>query len=129
MDPQEAVAAAGHGFRHHALDLLRNDTDIGLVATDVAEAIVAEAVGEMTEQDDIVLQRDVGATAATTAATTTTSSSATATETAAATAAATPGEARTTAPAARTHACMAARRCRGSRPAGRHVHGAAAITS
>src|SRR4030081_3317721 len=113
------VTAAGHGFRHHALDLLRHDADIGLVATDVAEAIVAEPIGEMTEQDDIVLQRDVGATAATTAAATTTTSSAAA-ETAAATAgkattAATPGEARTTAAATRhtRHARLPARRCRG----------------
>src|SRR5436190_5014710 len=70
VDPQIAVAAARHRIRHHALHLLRHYADIGLAAAKIAEAVIAEAVGEMAEQDDVMLQRDVGTTptAATTAA-------------------------------------------------------------
>src|SRR5580700_4711100 len=68
---QIAVAAARGRFRHDLLHLLGHDADIGLVAAVVAEAIEAEAVVEMAEQRDVVLEPDVGsasATAATTAA-------------------------------------------------------------
>ena len=78
VDPEIAVAAARHRVRHHRLHLLRHHADIGLVAAEIAEAVVAEAVVEMAEQDDVVLQRDVGtpATAAATAATAATESAA-----------------------------------------------------
>jgi hypothetical protein len=77
---QIAVAAARDRFRHDLLHLLGHDADIGLVAAVVAEAIEAEAVVEVAEQRDVVLEHDVGpasataatATAATTHAATTT---------------------------------------------------------
>ena len=70
VDPQ--IPVRGRGSRASgmkALHFLRHDADIGLVAAEIAEAVVAETVGEMTEQDDVVLQCDVGApsTAAATA--------------------------------------------------------------
>src|SRR4249919_1579382 len=68
VDPEIAVAAARYCVRHHALDLLRHHADIGRAAADVAEAVVAKTVGEVTERNDIVLQRDIGAPAAAPAA-------------------------------------------------------------
>src|ERR1700747_3596058 len=65
---QIAIAAAHHGVRHDRLHLLRDHADITRVAADVAEAIEAEPVGEMAEQHDVVLERDVGAPATTAAA-------------------------------------------------------------
>src|SRR5215467_11884275 len=59
-DAQGAVAIMHHLLRHHA--------DVGAVAAVVAEAIVAEPVGKMAEQNDIVLERDVGSSTATTPA-------------------------------------------------------------
>ena len=56
---------------HHGLHLLRHHADIGLVAAVVAEAIEAEAVVEMAEHDDVVLQPDVGLVASATTATST----------------------------------------------------------
>src|SRR6185437_8502906 len=78
-DTQIAVAAAHDGVRHHGLDFLRDHADIGLVLAVVGEAIEAEPVGEMAEQDHVVLERDVGApaTAAATTAAATTESAAT----------------------------------------------------
>ena len=74
-----------NGLRHDSLNLLRHYADIGTVASVIAEAIVAEAIRKMTEQNDIVLERDVGSSTTTTATTTTTTATA-ATEAAAATA-------------------------------------------
>src|SRR3954467_6789190 len=68
MDAEIAVRATGYGFGHQVLHFLRDDTDIGLAAAEIAEAIVAETIGEMTEQYNIVLQCDVGASSTTTAA-------------------------------------------------------------
>jgi hypothetical protein len=95
----------------------------------------------MTEQDDIVLQCDVGAPSAaattetTTATATTTESAATSAAEATApstgkcrTAATTPGEAGSTS-APRADARPAASRLRCSGPPRRHVHGRAAITA
>src|ERR1700757_3675287 len=62
-DPEIAVAAARDGVRHHGLHLLRDHADIGLVAAEIAEAIITQAVVEMAEQDDVVLQCDVRAPA------------------------------------------------------------------
>src|SRR5262249_57725240 len=59
-DAQGAVAITHHRLRHHSLHLLRHHTDVGAVAAVVAEAIVAEPIGKMAEQNDIVLERDVG---------------------------------------------------------------------
>src|SRR5215510_4598722 len=59
-DAQVAVAPAHDCLRHDRLHLLRHHADIGLVAAVVAEAIEAEAVVEMAEQRDLVLQRNIG---------------------------------------------------------------------
>src|SRR5262249_60105833 len=71
VDTQIPIAAARHCVRPHCLHFLRHHADIGLVAAEIAEAVVAEAVVEMTKQDDVVLERNVG-TPATAAATTAT---------------------------------------------------------
>src|SRR5215475_1274672 len=74
-DAQGAVAITHHCLRHDSLHLLRHHADVGAVAAVVAEAIVAEPIGKIPEQNDIVLERDVGssttATPATAAAATT----------------------------------------------------------
>src|SRR5206468_9527100 len=70
-NPEITIAAAHHRARHDRLHLLRHDPDIGLVAAEIAEAVIAEAVVQMSEQDDVVLQRHIGAPAATSAATST----------------------------------------------------------
>jgi hypothetical protein len=59
-DPQAAVVAARDRLWHHRLDFLRHHADIDLAAAVVAEAIEAEAVVEVAEQRDVVLERDVG---------------------------------------------------------------------
>src|SRR5258708_3154128 len=61
---QHAVVVARHRIRPARLPLLGHDADIGLVAAVVAEAIEAKTVVEMAEQHDVVLDVDVGATAA-----------------------------------------------------------------
>src|SRR5262245_2108679 len=58
-DAQVAVAPAHDCLRHDGLHVLRHHADIGLVAAVVAEAIEAEAVVEMAEQRDVVLQRNI----------------------------------------------------------------------
>ena len=125
MNPEITIAAARHRARHDRFHLLRHDPDIGLVAAEIAEAVIAEAVVQMPEQDDVVLQRDIGAPA-TTAATTSTAAEPSA-------AASTTGNRSTaaTAEAAAAHAC-ARHACAGKtclatcrmsigRPARRHV--------
>src|SRR5262245_16849405 len=67
-DSQVAVAAAHDRVRHDGPHLLRHDADIGAVAAVVGEAIEAEAVVEMAEQDDVVLERNIGPPAAAAAA-------------------------------------------------------------
>src|SRR5690242_15980449 len=57
VNAQIAVAAACYCARHHRLHLLCHHADIGSGAAEVAEAVIAEAVVEMAEQDDVVLQR------------------------------------------------------------------------
>lgn len=111
-------------FRHHSLYFLRHHTHIGTIAAVVAKAIVAKAVGQMAEQNNIVLERDIRPTAAATAAaattTTSTTAAAEAAAAAAAEAAATAGaQAATTAGAG--EACAAARRVPLSSSAGSNV--------
>src|SRR6185295_8266062 len=53
---------------HDRLYFLRHHPDIGLVAAEIAEAVIAEAIVQMPEQHDVMLQRDVGASATTSAA-------------------------------------------------------------
>src|SRR6478735_5436370 len=71
VDPQVTVAAARHRIRHHGLHFLRHHADKGLVATEIAETVVAKTVREMAEQNDVMFQRDVrtSSTATTSAAT------------------------------------------------------------
>jgi hypothetical protein len=59
VDPQITVAAGKDRLRHHLLRLLRHHADIGLAAPVIAKAIEAEAVVEMSEQNDIVLQPNI----------------------------------------------------------------------
>src|SRR6187431_361086 len=68
VDTQVAVVTADDSIRPHGLNFLRHYADITLVAAVVAEAIEAEAIVEMPEQDDMVLERDVGTSSATAAA-------------------------------------------------------------
>ena len=60
LDTQIAVAAAQYRRGHDCLDFLRHHADIGLVAAVVAEAVEAEAVIEVAEKEDVVLEHDVG---------------------------------------------------------------------
>jgi hypothetical protein len=64
IDTQIAVTAAGDGLRHHRFDLLRHHAHIHLVAAVVAETVEAYSVGEPAEQDDAVLEPNVGVMAA-----------------------------------------------------------------
>src|SRR6185436_18430299 len=68
VDTQVAVVTADDSIRPHGLNFLRHYADITLVAAVVAEAIEAEAIVEMPEQDDMVLERDVGTSSATASA-------------------------------------------------------------
>src|ERR1700680_3607819 len=54
IHPEIAVAAAHDSLRQDRFDFLRHHTDIGLVTSIVAEAIEAEAVVEMAQQNDVV---------------------------------------------------------------------------
>src|SRR5689334_8499869 len=75
-DAQCTIAITHHRLRHDSLHFLRHHADIGTVAAVVAEAIIAETIGKMTEQDDIVLERDVGPSASSTTTTSTTATTA-----------------------------------------------------
>src|SRR5690242_19144670 len=88
-DAQCTIAITHHRLRHDSLHFLRHHADIGTVAAVVAEAIIAETIGKMTEQDDIVLERDVGPSASATATTSTSTTTATTPTTAASEAATT----------------------------------------
>ena len=55
-DFQIAVAAALHRLRHDRLHLLCNNADIDLVAAIVAEALEVQAVVEMANEGDVVLE-------------------------------------------------------------------------
>src|SRR4029079_15132928 len=54
--------------RPHVLTFWRHHANIGLLAAVIAEAVEAEPIVEMPEQDDMVLERDVGTSSATAAA-------------------------------------------------------------
>jgi hypothetical protein len=88
IDPEIAVASALDRIGPQRLHLLRDHADIGLVAADVAEPIVAKAVVEVPEQNHVMLQCKVGATStsATSAATTSAETAATSATTESATA-------------------------------------------
>ena len=58
-DAQISVVSAYNSIRPDGLHFLRHYANIGFVAAVIAEAIKAEAVVEMTEQSDVVLECDV----------------------------------------------------------------------
>src|SRR5262245_18960639 len=130
-DPEITVATSHHRFGHHRLHLLRHHAHIGALAAVVGEAIEAEAVVEMAQQHDVVLEVDVGPTSAATAAAEAATAAAppkATTATAAAEAAAAPAGAHAAAAGelpstAAAEALMPARGRRALRAAGRHVHG------
>lgn len=72
-DAQIAVFVAHDGLGHDRLNFLRHYADISPVAAVVAEAIETEAIGEVAEKNDVVLERDIGSPSASTAATATAS--------------------------------------------------------
>jgi hypothetical protein len=63
-DPQISVPAAPDRVRPDHLHLLRHHADIDLVAAIIGEAIEADAVVEMADDGDIVLEPHVGPPAA-----------------------------------------------------------------
>ena len=63
MDSQVSIAAAHHRCRHDRLDLLRHHPDIELFLAVVGEAVKAKTVVESGQQDDVMLERDVGSPA------------------------------------------------------------------
>ena len=70
------ISIADHRGRHHGLNLLRHDTNIGALFAIVAEAIEAQTVCHLAEKDDVVLEGHVGPSSAATATPTTAASSA-----------------------------------------------------
>ena len=60
MDSQVSIAAAHHRCRHNRLDLLRHHADIELFLAVVGEAVKAKTIVESAQQDDVMLERDVG---------------------------------------------------------------------
>jgi hypothetical protein len=66
-DRQIALTITGDGLRHDGFNLLRHDAHIGFIAAIVAEAVEADAVVQAAEQDDVVLEPDVGSPSATAA--------------------------------------------------------------
>jgi hypothetical protein len=104
---QGSVVVTYDGLRHDRLHFLRHHADIHAVAAVIAEAIVAEAVSEMAEKNDIVLERNIGPPSATTTTATAATAATTTTATAAcahATATATCSHATTAATTAETRA-------------------------
>ena len=60
MDPQVPVRTAHNCLRHDFLNFLRQYTDIDLVGTVVGKPIESKAVVEVTEKNNVVLERNVG---------------------------------------------------------------------
>src|SRR3954454_3336088 len=85
-DPQLAVGALRDRLRHYRLHFLRHDADVARVAAVVDKAIEAEAVVEIAEERDVVLQRHVRTPATATAPPAAAAASAPSANTAAATA-------------------------------------------
>src|SRR5688572_3404091 len=63
-DSQVAIATTYHGIGHDRLHLLCHHTDVRRVAAVIGEAVEAQAVVQRAEQCNILLQADVGASAA-----------------------------------------------------------------
>src|SRR5690348_5574931 len=58
-DPQVAVAPTANRRRHHGLHLLRDHTDVLLLSSVVRVSVVAKPIGQVSEEDDVVLQSHV----------------------------------------------------------------------
>src|SRR4051812_6914351 len=69
VDAQDALGVAAHRIRPHELHLLRHHPDVALVTAVIAEAVEAKAIVETTQEGDVVLDGDVGSTAAAAATT------------------------------------------------------------
>src|SRR6185436_19772866 len=67
-DTQRAVTIMHDGLRHDRLNLLGHHAHVSAVAAIVAEPIVAKAVRQVAEQNDIVFESDIRAPAAATTA-------------------------------------------------------------
>jgi hypothetical protein len=78
-DPQVAILPPRHCVRLNQLHILRHHADVGSVAAVIAEAIKADTVAEMTEKNDVVLDRDVGSASTASASAAATPAAATAT--------------------------------------------------
>src|ERR1700683_1777316 len=57
---EEAVRSSLDGLGHHVVHLLSDHADIGFVAAIVTEAIDAEAVWKPADENDVVLEADIG---------------------------------------------------------------------
>jgi hypothetical protein len=60
-NPQIAIRSDQNRLGHDLGNLLCHDTDIGLLAPEIAVAIEAEAVVEMVEQNDVALEPNIRA--------------------------------------------------------------------
>src|SRR6516164_5283402 len=89
-DPQIPFPVTHNRLWHDCLHLLRHHTDIGAIAAVITEAIVADAVGEMAKQNDVVLEHDIGSPSAAAATATAETTAAPCSYTAAAAEAASP---------------------------------------
>ena len=61
VDSEIAVPASRDRIGPQRRDLLGDDADIGLVAAEIAESVVAQTIVEMSEQNHVVLQRQIRA--------------------------------------------------------------------
>jgi hypothetical protein len=117
-DPQVAILPPRHCVRLNQLHILRHHADVSSIAAIIAEAIVAKAVGEMAEENNVVFERDVRSPSAATSTATATPATAAGTCT---TAAATATRTHAAAPTTATHACAAARGCHVCAPTGANI--------
>jgi|SRR5580704_10530830 hypothetical protein len=60
MHAEEAIRSPLDGLGNHVFHLLSDHADIGFVAAIVTEAIDAEAVWKPADEDDVVLEADIG---------------------------------------------------------------------
>ena len=121
---QIAVASARHRLWRYLRNLLGNNANIGRIAAVIAEAVQAEPIVEITDQNDVMLKPDIRTTsaAATATAAATTAASAAAARRSATAAAAAPAQTAASAatasgdvrvvPAASAGACCAMRSSR-----------------
>src|SRR5262245_38540626 len=63
-DHEVAVLSSHDRLRHDRLHLLCHESDVGLLAAVIAEAIEPKAVVETAEEGDVVLERNIGPPAA-----------------------------------------------------------------